>query len=293
MQKYKESGTLRSFCSLKELFLLLKQMYFMKLHFKPGGRLLFKLVFFFIIVTIFIVRACSDTGPESPDTDAPPLSDTLALAAIVSDSVLAAPFPPPAVVASGSKPHGIYSVNDYELAFPDINSVQLATAKYHGIEPQPTRDDLERVSGKSMVWVGYSPYYSVARLTHSLPYLVPRAQKLLSRIGRNFIDSLLVKHLPPSLIVVTSVTRTLEDVRKLKTGNVNATDNSCHSYGTTVDISYSKYRAFKDAHGVPMRQVRDDTLKQVLSEVLNDLRQAGACYVKHERRQGCFHITVR
>jgi hypothetical protein len=42
-----------------------------------------------------------------------------------------------------------------------------------------------------------------------------------------------------------------------------------------------------------MRVVRDDTLKWVLSEVLRDLRQAGACHVKHERKQGCFHITVK
>ena len=27
--------------------------------------------------------------------------------------------------------------------------------------------------------------------------------------------------------------------------------------------------------------------------VLRDLKREDRCYVKHERRQGCFHITVK
>ncbi len=265
----------------------------MELHFRPSGKQLFELAFFFIIAIIFVARACSKDKSQPAVSNVKAPLDTLALAASVSDSVLMAPVPCRDSVVSPLNPHRIYSVRDYEESFPDINVVQLAAAKYHGIKPQLTRSQLYRVAQESMVHIGYSPYYTVARLTHSSPYLVPRAQKLLNRIGRNFIDSLLIKHLPPSLIMVTSATRTLEDVKNLKTGNVNATDNSCHSYGTTIDISYCKYGAFKDANGLPVRQVRDDSLKQVLSEVLNDLRQSGACYVKHERKQGCFHITVR
>lgn len=279
----------------------------MKLHFKPNKKQSFELIFAFIIVIIFITKTCSGHGgtptpsAESAEGD-PALSfngkdsdttDTLALAAIQCDSILRAPSPHPTSVASSPTPHKIYSVSDYSMAFPDINVVQIASARYHGITPQATRKDLEKVAQASMVSVNYSPYYTVGKLTNSSPYLVPRAQKLLNRIGRNFIDSLLIKHIPPSLIIVTSVTRTLEDIQNLKVGNGNAIETSCHSYGTTIDISYNKYEAFKDSQGNPVRQARNDTLKWVLSEVLNDLRQAGACYVKHERKQGCFHITVR
>ncbi|MGN1237165.1 MAG: DUF5715 family protein, partial [Bacteroidaceae bacterium] len=95
------------------------------------------------------------------------------------------------------------------------------------------------------------------------------------------------------LIVVSSVTRSLEDVRGLRTINTNATENSCHSYGTTIDISYVTYAPVVLPDGTTIRQARSDTLQWVLSEVLNDLRRAGACYVKYERRQGCYHITVR
>ena len=86
--------------------------------------------------------------------------------------------------------------------------------------------------------------------------------------------------------MVTSVLRTKEDVEKLRRYNHNATENSCHLYGTTFDIAYNKYSPIT-------RSVRDDTLKWVLSEVLKDLRKQGRCHIKYEKRQGCFHITVR
>ena len=37
----------------------------------------------------------------------------------------------------------------------------------------------------------------------------------------------------------------------------------------------------------------NEPMKRVLSEVLNDLRMEGKCYVKYERKQGCFHLTCR
>ena len=278
----------------------------MKLHFGTNKKQTFELVFAIIVVIIFLAKvcaSCSDDGGSGGSEDSS-LSfygknagaeqvDTLAEAALLCDSILTAPTPQPATVASGAEAHRIYSVSDFSLAFPDINVVQIAVAKYHGISPQLTRADVEKVAEKSMVNINYSPYYTVGKLTNSSPYLVPRAQKLLSRIGRNFIDSLCVKHIQPSLIIVTSVTRSLEDIQNLKVGNGNAIESSCHAYGTTIDISYNKYEAFKAPDGTPLRQARNDTLKWVLSEVLNDLRLAGACYVKHECKQGCFHITVR
>ena len=41
------------------------------------------------------------------------------------------------------------------------------------------------------------------------------------------------------------------------------------------------------------RKVRNDTLKWILSEVLNDMRRQNRCYIKYEVKQGCFHITVK
>ena len=44
--------------------------------------------------------------------------------------------------------------------------------------------------------------------------------------------------------------------------------------------------------GEKRREVRNDTLKWILSEVLQDFREQRRCHVKYEVKQGCFHITV-
>ena len=93
-------------------------------------------------------------------------------------------------------------------------------------------------------------------------------------------------------IIVTSMLRTEEDVQRLRTHNGNASENSCHRYGTTFDICYNRYVTVQTAKA-PQRQVRNDTLKWVLSEVLRDMREQQLCYIKYEVKQGCFHITVR
>jgi hypothetical protein len=49
----------------------------------------------------------------------------------------------------------------------------------------------------------------------------------------------------------------------------------------------------EDPDGPSRRQVRNDTLKWVLSEVLRDMRESNRCYIKYEVKQGCFHMTVR
>ena len=281
----------------------------MKLKFKPNKKQLFEISFSAIVAILFIVKLCggcqSDKSktPSTPNIDttvvATPqqanlnFADTMALAASRCDSILSTPYHDPQLIMAVEKPHKIYSVSDFSRAFPDINPVQIAAARHHGVAPRNSRDEIASMVGDSLICISHNPYYTVAPLTSSSPYLIPRAKKLLARIGRNFIDSLLIKKIPPSLIIVSSVTRSLEDIKGLRTINTNATENSCHSYGTTIDISYINYAPIVLADGTTIRQARSDTLQWVLSEVLNDLRSLGACYVKYERKQGCYHITVR
>lgn len=221
--------------------------------------------------------------------------DTLLADIRASEDALRAPYVLPKDIRNGdsANAHRIYSVSNFNLSFPDINDVQIAFAKRHGIRPQLTREDLEQQALKRMVYIGNNPYYHVEELKRSVPYLVPRAALLLQTIGRNFMDSLFLKHIPPAHFIVTSVTRSVEDVAKLQNYNRNASANSCHFYGTTFDISYNRYRPIMRKDGTTIRLARNDTLKWVLSEVLNDLRLRGACNVKYEVHQSCFHITVR
>ena len=185
----------------------------------------------------------------------------------------------------------IYSVPHFGKAFPDQNDVQLVAANRHGVKAVIDRKDAERRKSE-LVYVGSSPFYHVDNLKSSIPYLVPRAAVLLQDIGRNFFDSLQTKQIPLHKIIVTSVLRSKADVAKLRSHNGNATENSCHLYGTTFDVCYNRYKTVEDPEGVARRKVRNDTLKWVLSEVLNDMRKNNRCYIKYEVKQGCFHITV-
>lgn len=193
----------------------------------------------------------------------------------------------------GIKWHSIGHVASYETCFPDVQDVQIVAARKWGVKPVRDREQAEQRKDE-LVYVGLSPYFHLdASMKSSIPYLVPRASNLLNKIGRNFYDSLYVKHLPLHKIIVSSVLRTEQDVARLMQSNENASGQSCHRFGTTFDICYTRFHLVEAPNGPDRRLVRDDTLKYVLSEVLRDLREEGKCYIKHEVRQSCFHITVR
>ena len=189
-------------------------------------------------------------------------------------------------------PHNIRGVISYKRSFPDLNDTHLVAAKQLGITPLEDRSETSYMSGR-LEQLESGDLYTVDSLTHSIPYLVPKAHTLLKKIGQNFLDSLENKGLNPNKILVTSVLRTREDVKRLRRRNGNASQNSAHFYGTTFDLSYNRYVKAEHPDGRPMQDVSADTLKLVLSEVLRDLREADACYVKYELKQGCFHITAR
>lgn len=188
--------------------------------------------------------------------------------------------------------HPIVGVISYSKAFPDSNDVQLESAMRLGVTLVRDREEAEQRKNE-LVYVGANPYCHVEKLTNSIPYLVPRAAVLLNDIGRNFFDSLYVKNIPLHKFVVTSVLRTQRDLDNLKMKNGNASENSCHLYGTTFDIGYNRYQTVSDPDGPQRRMVANDTLKWVLCEVVRDLREQGRCFVKYEVKQGCLHITTR
>jgi len=189
-------------------------------------------------------------------------------------------------------PHKIYSVSSYSRAFPDSNYVHMEQSLRWGVGLMMNEKDIDNAK-PNLVYVGANPYYIIDKLESSVPYLVPRASALLQQIGQNFFDSLQVKGIPLHKIIVTSVLRSNSDVQKLGQKNKNASQNSCHQYGTTIDICYNRYKTVESPDGPRRREVANDSLKWVLSEVLNDLRHQDRCLVKYEKKQGCFHITVK
>lgn len=191
-----------------------------------------------------------------------------------------------------NEPRNIKGVISYKRSFGDLNDTHLAAAKKIGVKPLKNREAAEKLGGK-VVEIKSGDWYQIDSLTHSIPFLVPKASALLDSIGSNFLDSLENKGLNPNQVIVTSVLRTQDDVNRLRKVNINASANSVHMFGTTFDISYKRFFKVEDPDGRPMQDVRADTLKLVLSEVLRDLKKKELCYIKYELKQGCFHITAR
>ncbi|MDL2222944.1 DUF5715 family protein [Bacteroidales bacterium OttesenSCG-928-M11] len=179
-------------------------------------------------------------------------------------------------------------IGSYGRDFNDINELHLASALAIGIPVLKNREEVTKHSGK-LIHIQGGTNCDIDELTHSVPYLVPEAAFLLYKIGQNFADSLQSVNAPKYKPIVTSITRTLEDVKKLTKQNINASENSAHSYGTTFDISWMRFNKCEES-SVDLNEIQ---LKMVLANVLRDLQKEGKCYIKHERKQACFHITAR
>lgn len=191
------------------------------------------------------------------------------------------------VTKMGLSPAAVGEKNKYEMAFLDVQLVQSVAAKIYGLEPFDTREDVislyEIQMDGQLAEVSTNSLYYVCPLYYSSPFLVPKAERLLEDIAREFqkISGTNAK------FAVTSLLRTKEDVKRLQKVNSNAITNSCHCYGTTFDISYAMF--------IPdlLHPKSNAELRDALSEALYNLRADGRCYVKFESKQHCYHITVR
>ena len=171
--------------------------------------------------------------------------------------------------------------------FSDVNSFHLMAARAGGIDSIKDAMSLWHRS-KGIVKIYSNECMLIDSLKHSFPYLTRDAACLLYDISSRFRDSLDARGGGDYRLKVTSAFRTPQTVSKLRRVNRNASAESAHQYATTFDISYSKFIC-DNANGV--RRTFED-LKNLLAEIVNDLRNQGRCYVKHERRQACLHITV-
>ncbi len=173
----------------------------------------------------------------------------------------------------------------YEV-FNDSNKYQYEYAEKLGIDPINSLYESYHTK-QPLRHIKTCDYYRVDKLTHSLPFLIPQASDLLKKIGENFIDSLSSRGAGKYRIIVTSLLRTGSSVRNLRRVNVNATDSSTHKFGTTFDLTYSRFDCLDST-----RPIHDGDLKNLLAEVLFDLRNQGRCLVKFEKKTSCFHVTA-
>jgi hypothetical protein len=125
--------------------------------------------------------------------------------------------------------------------------------------------------------------YMVAKMTYSYPYLTVRSVDFVEELGAAYREACKRKGIAYRPFIITSALRTHESVARLTRVNGNAIKESAHLYGTTFDISWRRF----GNNQAPSQQHLN-----VLIEVLKNMREDGECFVKYERQQACFHITV-
>lgn len=187
----------------------------------------------------------------------------------------------------GGKRIRVRMLGSLRKVFNDSNYIHLGVARKYGITPIMKISDAWNLKVPVIRVVPTETYY-IDELTYSLPYLVPRAKKLLDDIAQTWKDSLTARGGGDYRLKVTSMLRTPATIKKLRRRNTAAVDSSAHQYGTTFDISFVKFVCDN-----PSNPRTAEDLKNLLAEVLYDLREEGRCYVKYEHKQGCFHITTR
>ena len=77
--------------------------------------------------------------------------------------------------------------SSFRKLFNDLNDKHLAVAKKNGIEPLESLDDARNLGFWKLAKIDSCEYYTVDKLTHSIPYLTPKTKWLLMKIGKNFI----------------------------------------------------------------------------------------------------------
>lgn len=131
--------------------------------------------------------------------------------------------------------------------------------------------------------------FIVSRLTHSIPYVTEDTKDFLILLGERMYERFDSLDILPYRYVLTSITRTLDDQKRLRKSNLNATQNeSSHYFGVSIDISQTRF-AFPENR----ESVYSYRLRNLIARELIKLQDEGLCYVVLENREKCFHITVR
>ena len=156
----------------------------------------------------------------------------------------------------------------------------INTAAGHGVTPIKNSKHLKSyVSKKKLTTAKCTKGCTIAKLTHSKAYLVPKANKVLNDIAKSFYAK------TKSTFTVTSLTRTIADQHRLRHVNSNATHGlSAHNFGASYDISYIRFNGKKG---------RNTKLEKALENILAQYQRQGKIYYIKEKWQSCFHITVR
>jgi uncharacterized protein YcbK (DUF882 family) len=163
-------------------------------------------------------------------------------------------------------------------------------SKQKGIEKCESREDIDnRIRAGKLFRVRSGRRYIIDRMTHSYPYLTKESRSLLNEIARRFKNKIEGQGLKGSKFIVTSMTRTTQELKKFRRTNINVSDNSPHLNGNAFDVSYARFSFRK----LFVTECDKWYLKEALAEVIWQLCEEKRCWATYERKQGCFHVVSR
>ncbi|MBN2665121.1 MAG: hypothetical protein JXR67_01310 [Bacteroidales bacterium] len=165
-----------------------------------------------------------------------------------------------------------------------------AQARLTGIKICSDENDLaKRVISGQLVKVRGGRKYKIESMKHSYPYLTTDSRKLLNEIGRKYRKKIKKEGFKGSRFIITSMTRTSENIKGLGKTNINASENSPHLNGNAFDISYARF-SIRKFH---VTECDKWYMKEALAEVIYELRKEKKCWATYEKQQGCFHVVSR
>lgn len=178
--------------------------------------------------------------------------------------------------------------------FRDLNALHLKHARANGIDPIVKDKEVDLIAEKliklnKLKKLKDTRYYKVDKLSHSHPYLTPETIEMLNLLGKRFHQKLAEKKMGKYKFRVSSVLRTHESQKRLSRSNINATSDSSHLYGTTLDIGWK--RIYKKTFWGRTHLVADGPAIKILSETIGEHRKEGHLVVITEMKEACFHIT--
>jgi len=163
-------------------------------------------------------------------------------------------------------------------------------AKRSGIKPCSDGNDIKAMlSDGDLVKVSSGRLFTVGTLNYSYPCLTKDGKAILEEIAGRFREKAEKAGLKGPRFIVTSLTRTTEQMKKLRRNNSNASANSPHLNGNAFDISYIRFKSGK----LFTTECDKRFLKEALAEVIVELRDEDKCWATYEKNQNCFHVVAR
>ena len=173
--------------------------------------------------------------------------------------------------------------NDLQLLHAQANGLKNVYISNASFEADSARLAKEQI----LIHLHDNPSYRVKEMTHSYPYTTPEMGDLLNDINFLFQEKMKDTKQDKYLFRVTSGLRTNETQQDLTSRNSNASTQSAHLFGATLDVSYKEFY-----------NVTKDTIEanfyaaEALRETMEDLREQCRMVIVRERRQACYHFTV-